>query len=137
MRYQRTAARPIGEINTTPLIDVMLVLLIMFIIVIPAITHKVPLQLPPGGPPDGPPTATERLDMGPTGALYWNGEAIERGALGARLETLLADPAEPLLVVRADGEATYNDVDHMLADVARAGVTRMAFSGNGDFARAF
>ncbi|NNC72316.1 MAG: biopolymer transporter ExbD [Sphingomonadaceae bacterium] len=134
---RKAAAEPMKEINTTPLIDVMLVLLIMFILVVPAITHKVPIDLPPPTPTVGPETLTERLDIVASGALYWNGEALPVRALPERLETMVADPARPILLVRTDGGARYGRVDHLLATIARSGVTRMAFSGHGDFADAF
>ena len=79
---------PISELNTTPLIDVMLVLLIMFIITIPIATHKVPLTLPGGVPP---PVAAEPvvhlLDMDVAGRVYWNGALTPE----ARLPGLLAE----------------------------------------------
>ncbi len=140
MRMQRRTAnsQPMKEINTTPLIDVMLVLLIMFILVVPALTHKVPIELPPPAPSsDGSETPMVRLDIASTGALYWDGEAVPSGGLTDRLETLVDDPRRPILLVRTDGEARYGRVDELLATIARSGVTRMAFSGHGDFADGF
>lgn len=134
---RKAAAEPMKEINTTPLIDVMLLLLIMFILVVPAITHKVPINLPPPSLAAGPETPTERLDIAASGALYWNGEALPVRALPEQLESMAADPAGPILLVHTDGEARYGRVDHLLATIARSGVTRMAFSGHGDFADAF
>ena len=69
------AEGPILALNTTPLIDVMLVLLIMFIVTIPAATHKLPLALPSGPPPPAPPPAVHRIGIGASGALSWGGIA--------------------------------------------------------------
>jgi len=130
---------PIGAINTTPLIDVMLVLLIMFIITIPLSTHKVPLDLPgtpPNPPTEQPPPIVHRLGIDAAGALHWNGRAIDEAQLRALLARVAADPTLPELHLAADAEARYERVDQTLAAIARAGVTRMGFVGNERFAAA-
>src|SRR4051794_19331645 len=78
---------PISAINTTPLIDMMLVILIMLIVTIPMSTHKVPLDLPSGPPPDFPrtPPPVHRLGIQASGALLWDGEALPAASLTARL----------------------------------------------------
>jgi biopolymer transport protein ExbD len=118
---------PIVAINTTPLVDVMLVLLIMFIIIIPPATHKVPLDLPQPGPSLAPPPPSHRLDIAADGALAWNGTALPADALPARLAALAADPAHPDLNLDAAGEARYEQVDIILAQIRRAGITRLGF----------
>jgi biopolymer transport protein ExbD len=124
---------PIAEINTTPLVDVMLVLLIMFIIIIPVVSHKVPLDLPsvPVRPQEPPPT--HQLDILAGGGLLWDGSAIAPAALAGRLGALAADPAHPELHLNADGEARYEQVDQILALIRRAGVTRLGLVDNGRF----
>jgi biopolymer transport protein ExbD len=119
-------------INTTPLIDVMLVLLVMFIILVPVATHKVPLDLPSDEP--GPVAVAHRLDLDAAGRLFWDGRPIAEAALPHQLARLAADPADPELHVAVDGETRYERVDETLAAIRRAGVTRMGFIGNERFA---
>jgi biopolymer transport protein ExbD len=129
---------PIAAINTTPLVDVMLVLLIMFIIIIPVASHKVPIDLPPPVPaPPAPPPPAHRLDIAAGGALSWDGAPIAAAALPARLRAMAADPERPVLHLKADGEARYERVDQILAEIGRARVTRLGFVDNGRFANAF
>jgi biopolymer transport protein ExbD len=122
---------PISDLNTTPLIDVMLVLLIMFILTIPTMTHSVKIDLP-----TGPATFAEpevhRLDLAPGGSLAWDGSPIAEAALPARLAEVAAAP-DAVLQLRSDGEARYEDFDRILAAVKRAGVERLTFVGNDRF----
>ena len=129
---------PIATINTTPLVDVMLVLLIMFIIIIPVASHKVPVDLPPPDPTAiAAPPPVHRLDIAAGGGLAWNGAPLPAASLPARLRALAADPDRPVLHLNADGEARYEQVDIILAEIARAGVTRLGFVDNRRFERAF
>ncbi|MGP1283351.1 MAG: ExbD/TolR family protein [Parasphingopyxis sp.] len=130
-------AEPMREMNTTPLIDVMLVLLIMFLIALPVLTHKVPLNLPLPGPAEGAPPPDHTLAIAPSGALSWDGQTLPAAALPGRLEAMAADPARPRLVIDASSEARYERVDEVLAAVNRAGVTQVGFADNARFARAF
>ena len=123
---------PISVINTTPLIDLMLVLLIMFILSVPVATHKLPLDLPTTG--GGPQPAFHRLSLDAAGRFYWNGQAIADSELRPRLAAVAADPAEPELQIAADAETRYERVDQTLAVVRRAGITRLGFVGNERFA---
>jgi len=128
---------PIAAINTTPLIDMMLVILIMLIVAIPMTTHKVPLDLPPPDPGRTPPPPSHRLAIDAGGALAWDGRPLAAAALPARLAALAADPARPALLLDADGAARYERVDETLAAIRRAGVTRLGFVDNRRFAQAF
>ncbi|HEV2865632.1 MAG TPA: biopolymer transporter ExbD, partial [Allosphingosinicella sp.] len=120
-------------INTTPLIDLMLVLLVMFIVSVPIATHKVPLDLP--GAATAPREAlVHRIDLDAAGQLYWDGAAIADAALPPRLAQLASDPSNPELHIAAQAETRYERVDETLAAVRRAGVTRMGFVGNERFA---
>src|SRR3954470_4186755 len=95
---------PIAAINTTPLIDMMLVILIMLIVSIPMSTHKVPLDLPqpsPIFPPTPPPV--HRLSVQASGALLWDGQALPPSALPGRLAAFQADPLLPVLELNATG----------------------------------
>jgi len=128
---------PIVAINTTPLVDVMLVLLIMFIIIIPAATHKVPLDLPAPGLPAPTPPPSHRLDIAANGALAWNGVALPAQALQARLTAMAADPARPELHLNAAAEARYEQVDIILAQIQTAGITKLGFVDNARYRNAF
>lgn len=124
---------PIVQINTTPLVDVMLVLLIMFIIIIPVAQHKVALDLPPPSPRVDQPPPVHRLDIDANGGLYWDGTPLAPAALAPRLAGLANDPAHPMLALNADGETRYERVDQIFAQVRRAGVRRLGFVDNARF----
>jgi len=125
---------PIATINTTPLIDMMLVILIMVIVAIPISSHKVPLDLPPPDPRVATPPPSHLLAIAPDGALAWDGAVLAAAALPGRLAALRDDPERPVLHLQAAGEARYERVDQVLAEIARAGVTRLGFVGNQGFA---
>lgn len=140
MRRRRPAFTAIGEppvmkdLNTTPLIDVMLVLLVMFILVIPIQHHKVPLDLP-SGKGDGVERPIHRLDITAAGALLWDGAAVTEASLPARFAAMVRDPAQPVLHVAADGAVRYEIFDRTLAAAKRAGVNRLGMVGNEQFAK--
>jgi biopolymer transport protein ExbD len=131
--YSVPSGAPISDLNTTPLIDVMLVLLIMFIITVPIATHKVAVDLPaPGGEPAEPPVVY-RLDMDATGGLAWNGRAIAEDGLAARLGAVRAD-RNGELHFRTDAATRYEDFDRVLAAVKGAGIERLGLVDNARFA---
>ncbi|MGE5722249.1 MAG: ExbD/TolR family protein [Sphingomonadales bacterium] len=123
----------IGEVNTTPLIDVMLVLLIIFIISIPMMNHKVTIRLPAPGPALSDQPTTYRLSLDARGAIFWNGAAISESALPARLAAIRDDPRAELQLGAA-AETRYERYDRILAIVKRAGIERLGFAGNEQFA---
>jgi biopolymer transport protein ExbD len=118
-----------AEMNTTPLIDVMLVLLVMVIITIPIMNHEVPIDLP--GPVPGPIElrVTHRLEIAASGAVSLDGVGVSDAALPARLAALRADPNAEL-TVRTDAQARYDRFAQTLATVKRAGITRLGFVGH-------
>jgi biopolymer transport protein ExbD len=130
-------AEPVSEINTTPLIDVMLVLLIMFIITIPVASHKVPLDLPHPDPRPLPERPFHQLDIAGDGNLYWNGAHLPADQLQGHLLQVAASPAMPELRLNAAAEARYGQVDQILAQIRTAGVQRLGFVGNERYGRAF
>ena len=130
----RSEPQPFSTMNTTPLIDVLLVLLIMFIITIPVQTHKVAIDLPQSGPTPGVPPVVHRLNLAANGGLGFDGAAISDAALPGALAAMRRDP-DALLLMNTDGEARYERFDVALAMVKRAGVTRLGFVGNGAFVR--
>ncbi|HEX8535288.1 MAG TPA: biopolymer transporter ExbD [Allosphingosinicella sp.] len=129
------AGGPISELNTTPLIDVMLVLLIMFIITIPITTHKVPLDLPGGIPPARSEPIVHRLNLDQSGRITLDGAALSERDLPARLAAISAEPTSELHL-RAESETPYDRFDRVLAAVKRAGVTRLGLVDNERFANA-
>jgi biopolymer transport protein ExbD len=125
---------PIGGMNTTPLIDVMLVLLIMFIVTIPITTHKVAVDLP--GDPRTPAVEprTYRLDMDGGGRLFWDGAPVAEAQLPARFAAVKAEGNAAVLHFRTAGEARYEDFDRILAGIKAAGIERLGLD-NGRFAK--
>ncbi len=121
--------QPMSALNITPLIDVMLVLLVMMILTIPAITNKVPIDLPQPGTPASKNPVIHQLDLAASGALRLDGAAIAPAALPARLTALKADP-DAELHVNTDPKARYDRFDETLATIKRAGITRLGFVGN-------
>jgi biopolymer transport protein ExbD len=127
----RDHAEPMSELNITPLIDVMLVLLVMFILVLPAATHQVPIDLPQPGPSPELPVDTHRLMLARDGGVSLDGQAADEAALTQRLRAMVKNP-QAVLVMRTDPEARYERFDQTLAAVKRAGVTRLGFEGNAE-----
>ena len=122
------------DINTTPLIDVMLVLIIMLIITIPVQLHAVNLNMPQGAPPPLVKPEVVTLDIEASGALRWNGEAVvDRAALEARLKAAAAQPDQPELHLRANKAVDYGVVAMVLASAQRLGVTKLGMVGNEQF----
>jgi biopolymer transport protein ExbD len=130
---------PMMDINTTPLIDVMLVLLIMFIITIPVQTHAVKLDLPQNNntpPPPIQPTKNE-VAITNTNQVLWNGNPVDLTVLRQYLDqTQTMDPI-PELHLRPARDARYEVVDQVLAVTKRANVTKMGFIGNEAYANDF
>ena len=123
------------DINTTPLIDVMLVLLIMLIITIPIQLHSVNLNMPAGTPP---PPAKEpvvvTVDIDFDGTVLWNGEALaDRRALEERLQRAAAEPDQPEVHIRPNKLVEYKSVATVLASAQRLGVTKLGMVGNEQF----
>ena len=118
--------RPIADLNMTPLIDVLLVLIVMFILVIPAMTNEVPITLP--APGKVMPATTHRLTVARDGGVMLDGVGVSETALAARLGAVGRDE-QATLVMRTDGQARYERFVQVLAVVKRAGVTRLGFEG--------
>ena len=120
------SGQPMAEINTTPLVDVMLVLLVIFIITAPLFQQAVPIDLPQ--------VSATKLDDKPEviqlavdgdGQIFWNGEAILRDALDNRFAA--ASARQPELHLRADRKVAYEKVADVMAAAQRAGVVKIAF----------
>ena len=126
-----------ADMNTTPLIDVMLVLLIMLIITIPIQLHSVNLNMPIGNPP--PPTkepVVVTIDIDFDGTVSWNGEPVpDRNALEARLSRAAAEPDQPEVHIRPNKLVEYKSVAAVLASAQRLGVTKLGMVGNEQFVK--
>ena len=123
------------DINTTPLIDVMLVLIIMLIITIPVQLHAVNLNMPTGTPPPPlTPPVVVTIDVDFDGTVLWNGEALaDRNTLEARLQQVAATPDQPEVHIRPNKLVEYRSVAAVLASAQRLGVTKLGMVGNEQF----
>jgi biopolymer transport protein ExbD len=124
---------PMMDINTTPLIDVMLVLLIMFIITIPLQTHAVKLDLPQDQPNNTPPPidpVKNKIVITPQDQIMWNGTPINQEMLRTYLDSTQTMNPVPELHLQPDPNARYELVDEVLAVTKRARVEKMGFVGN-------
>ena len=125
--------QPMSEINTTPLIDVMLVLLIMIIITIPIQTHAVKLDLPvdqPNSPPPPIDPVKNKVVITAAGQILWNGNPVSQDQLRTYLELSQQINPIPELHLQPEPEAKYVLVDEVLAITKRAHVEKMGFVGN-------
>ena len=120
------------DINTTPLIDVMLVLLIMLIITIPVQTHAVKLNMPAGvPPPEAKPPEIVRIAIDAGGTVLWNDERLPgRQELDSRFTALASLPEQPEVHLRPDKRASYKSVVMVMASAQRLGVTKIGLVGS-------
>jgi len=123
------------EMNTTPLIDVMLVLLIMLIITIPIQTHAVKLDMPVGNPPPpAVPPQVVTIDVDFDGTITWNGDTVPtEAALQQHLKDAAKTDPQPEVHLNPNKLALYKYVAHVLADAQRLGVTNIGIVGNEQF----
>jgi biopolymer transport protein ExbD len=121
---------PMADINVTPLVDVMLVLLIIFMITVPMLSHKIPIDLPQptnNPPPPVAPPEPISLAVKATGQLYLNDEPITEEALQAQLRVTAQKNPQPELDIKADKTTKYQDVATVMADAKNAGMTKIGF----------
>jgi biopolymer transport protein ExbD len=120
--------QPMSEINTTPLVDVMLVLLVIFIITAPLLTHAVKIDLPQASSqplPEKPEAITLSIDD--TGNTYWNDLPLVAGELKARLEAAAQKTPQPEVHIRADKNTRYQLLATLMADAQNSGITKLGF----------
>jgi biopolymer transport protein ExbD len=124
------------DINTTPLIDVMLVLLIMLIITIPVQLHAVNLNLPFGNPPPPPvPPQVVQIDIDFDGTVSWNGMVVpDEATLEQKLAAAAAEPDQPEVHIDPNKLANYGSVIQVMAAAERLGITKIGIVGNEQFA---
>ena len=131
-------AVPMSELNTTPLIDVMLVLLIMFIISIPIQSHAVKIDLPTDGPlPETLDPVRNKIVILEAGTIIWNGEPVSLADLETLLDLTTQIEIEPELHLQPEADAPYDVVDQVIAATKRAGVTKVGFVGNEAYSSVF
>jgi biopolymer transport protein ExbD len=124
----RNASAPMAEINMVPLIDVMLVLLVIFIVTAPLLTHAVKIDLPQVSASPNPPVPDKvELAIDAAGQRYWNGEVVTRAAAAERLAAAGRREPQPEIHLRADQAVPYRHVAQTLADAALAGLRKVGF----------
>ena len=133
-----SSAEPMLEMNMTPLIDVLLVLIIMFIITIPPQTHAVKLDLPTNNANNVPPPVDpikNKVVITQAGAILWNGSPVDLGTLRQYLDVSQQMNPTPELHLQPEAEARYEIVDEVLAVTKKAKVEKMGFVGNEAYMR--
>jgi biopolymer transport protein ExbD len=125
---RQSSGAPVAEINMVPLIDVMLVLLVIFIVTAPLLTHAVKLELPQATSQVNPPVPV-KIDFAidAEGQRYWNGERVSREDAAVRFVAEGGKPVPPEIHLRADQEVAYRHVAQTLADASKAGLTKVGF----------
>ena len=129
-RFRQSADlfEPMAEINVTPLVDVTLVLLVVFIIAAPLLTYAIKLDLPAAqAAPAGPAPAAIEVSIDAGGVLFWNGTALDADALGARLKQAAAASPQPELHLRADRALRYEFVAQLMSAAQQAGIQHIGF----------
>ena len=119
---------PMAEINMVPLIDVMLVLLVIFIITAPLLTHSVKIDLPKASSNPNL-TRPDNIQLGikASGEMYWNGEPVDQQALAARMAAAAKLNPQPEVHLRADRTTEYQKVAEVMAAAAKAGLVKIGF----------
>ena len=124
---QRSSA-PVAEINMVPLIDVMLVLLVIFIVTAPLLTHSVKLQLPQATSQENLPVPDKiEFAIDAEGQRFWNGERVSREEAALRFQAEGLKPVQPEIHLRADQDVPYRHVAQTLADATKAGLSKVGF----------
>jgi biopolymer transport protein ExbD len=130
MSFSTNTSGPMSEINVTPLVDVMLVLLIIFMITAPVLAHRLKVDLPQ--PNQNPPTQTPldpiHLKIDQAGAFYWNDTPIDELGLKAQFAVIAQQSNQPEVQIAADDAVAYQYVASVLADAKSYNLTKIGFS---------
>jgi biopolymer transport protein ExbD len=119
---------PMAEINTTPLVDVMMVLLIIFIITAPLLTQALNVNLPQvAGQPEPRKPEEITVTINAQGQVYWNGQLVDTAALERQLAAAAQRDPQPILHLRADRNTAYQKLAEIMAEAQNAGITRLGF----------
>ncbi len=120
--------QPVAEINMIPLIDVMLVLLVIFIVAAPLMTHAVKVDLPRAASQiDTSPQEPVRIAIGANGEISWNGEPVSHAELTLQLREAAARSPQPELHILADQAGPYRHIAEIMAETSRLGLSRIGF----------
>jgi len=124
---------PMSEINVTPLVDVMLVLLIIFMITAPLMSHRIRIDLPQANPKVQETNPPEPIDLAvrATGDLFWNDEPVTEAILQAQLRVAAQKNPQPELQIRADKTTEYQKIATVMADAKAAGMVKIGFITTG------
>ena len=123
-----THQAPKAEINTTLLVDVMLVLLVIFIITAPLLTHAVKIDLPQASStpiPEKPEVVSVSIDA--AGKMYWNNMPLAEGELGGKLQQIAKQQPQPEMHIRADKERRYQILAEVMAQAQNSGISKLGF----------
>ncbi|MFZ2237843.1 MAG: biopolymer transporter ExbD [Dokdonella sp.] len=125
---------PMSEINVTPLVDVMLVLLIIFMITAPLMTHKIRIDLPQANPNVQQDTPPDPIDLAvkESGDLFWNDEPITNAMLQAQLRVVAQRTPQPELQIRAEKKTEYQNIATVMAEAKSAGMVKIGFITTGE-----
>jgi biopolymer transport protein ExbD len=120
--------QPMSEINTTPMVDVMLVLLVIFIITAPLLTHEIKIDLPQAGSQANPEKSDIiTLSINGEGKMFWNDAVFEDAELAARLTTEAQKKPQPELHLRADKTTSYQRLATVMSAAQNAGIEKLGF----------
>jgi biopolymer transport protein ExbD len=124
---------PMAEINVTPLVDVMLVLLIIFMITAPLMSHKIRIDLPQANPNTVETTPPEPIDLAikENGDLFWNDEPVTDAILQAQLRVAAQKSPQPELQIRADKPTQWQKIATVMAEAKSAGMVKLGFMTTG------
>lgn len=124
----KSNSAPMAEINVIPLVDIMLVLLVIFIITAPLLTHAVKIDLPKAeSTANIQKVENVQLAIDGSGTVYWNGEVMDSGLLAERMRTASALPVHPEIHIHADRNARYETIAEVMSEAARTGLTKIGF----------
>ena len=133
MSTSGSTGAPMSEINVTPLVDVMLVLLIIFMITAPLMSHRIRIDLPQANPNVQETNPPEPIDLAvrATGDLFWNDEPVTEAILQAQLRVAAQKNPQPELQIRADKTTEYQKIATVMADAKAAGMVKIGFITTG------
>lgn len=118
---------PMAEINITPFVDVMLVLLVIFLVTAPLLTQVIPLDLPQDAAEAMDEPAAIDISLNKAGQVFWKGEKVDMDELAARMRAVAKHEKQAMLNLRADEEVAYGKVSHILAMAQKSGIVHIGF----------
>ena len=133
---QGCQGKPMADINMIPLIDVMLVLLVIFIITAPLLTHAVKIDLPKAASqPNITKVENVQLGINAAGVIYWNGEIVDMADMQRRMVVAAKLDPQPELHIRADKTTQYQVLAEVMAEASKAGLVKIGFVSDPNIAR--